>query len=111
MSNIEQGDHVVCIDDKFKPQVAELYTALPKEGFSYVVREVRLGIRADCKTGDLSLLLVGLVNPKADSRSKLERGFSETRFRKLDELKDKTRQSKTEPETVADAVGQELVEV
>ena len=62
------GDKVVCVDDRFAPEVAALYTALPKKGVVYVVRDVRLGIQPDCRTGDVSLLLVGLVNPRAESR-------------------------------------------
>ena len=84
---MDAGDKVVCIDDKFHEAIKKLYTALPKKDSVYVVCEARLGIRPDCKTGDISLLLVGLVNPPADSRSKLERGFSVDRFRKLDEMK------------------------
>ena len=105
MSDFSVGDKVTCVDDKFDAKVRELYTALPVEGRTYVVRAVRLGIRSDCKTGDLSLLLVGLNNPHANSRSGLERGFSETRFRKPGELRTRMQ----EPATVADAVGKEAV--
>lgn len=95
----EVGDKVVCIDGKFPLLVAKLYTALPREGVTYVVREINLGVRLDCKTGDLSVLLVGIVNPlNEDTRAKKERGFSETRFRKLEELKDLAKTRKVEPE-------------
>ena len=108
MNDIEVGSKVKCIDDKFDAKVRELYTALPVEGRTYVVRAVRLGIRADCKTGDLSLLLVGLDNPHANSRAGLERGFSETRFRKPGELDTEDDNIYTARE--GDAVGKELVE-
>jgi hypothetical protein len=36
--------------------------------------------------GDVSVLLIGLVNPKADSKASLERGFRADRFRPLEEL-------------------------
>jgi hypothetical protein len=85
------GDHVICINGRFHPTVAQFFTALPKEGHSYVIRDMRLGCRMDMKTGDVSLTLVGLVNPKADSKANLERGFSIERFRKLEELKATTR--------------------
>lgn len=39
--------------------------------------------------GDVSVLLVGLVNPKADSKAGLERGFRADRFRPLQELREK----------------------
>lgn len=80
------GQKVVCIDDRFHPQIAALYTALPKEGSAYVVRDVRIGIHHPGGQGDVSLLLVGVVNPKANSKASLERGFSETRFRAQGEL-------------------------
>jgi hypothetical protein len=35
----------------------------------------------------VSVLLIGLVNPKADSKSALERGFRADRFRPLEELR------------------------
>lgn len=89
--SFEIGAHVVCIDDKFHPSIARHYTMLPKEGVTYVIRDVRIGIRLHPKTeGDISLLLVGLNNPKANSRAALERGFSSSRFRLLDELKTRT---------------------
>lgn len=99
------GDKVVCVDGKFHPHVAKLYTALPVEGRTYVVREVRLGVRPDrARTGDVSLLLVGLVNPRANSRAALERGFSQERFRHLDEAKGRGEQSE-----LAEAVSRQEV--
>lgn len=97
----EVGDKVVCIDGRFPMMVAKLYTALPTEGETYVVRAINLGVRLDCKTGDLSVLLVGLVNPVNEgTRAKKERGFSETRFRKLEELKGLTKTRKEDPKEV-----------
>lgn len=86
MKLFEVNQKVVCIDDKFPQWILPLYTALPKEGVVYVIRDVRLGVRPDCRTGDISLLLVGLVNPRSDSRSAHERGFSQERFRHLEEM-------------------------
>lgn len=90
--NFEVGDKVVCVDAKFFPGVAALYTALPAEGRTYVVRDLRLGVALDArypavKTGEVSVLLVGIVNPPSGCRSKLERGFAHWRFRKLDEVR------------------------
>ena len=90
MNDIGTGDHVVCINDTFPAVVSKLYKTLPKKDSHYVVRDVRMGIRLDCKTGDASVLLVGIVNPCADSKARHERGFSIDRFRKLDELKTET---------------------
>ena len=88
MLNYGIGDKVVCVDDKFPPDISKLYDALPVKDSTYVVRDIRLGINLTLE-GDVSVLLVGLVNPKADSKSALERGFRADRFRPLQELRAK----------------------
>lgn len=85
MSNFNLGDKVVCVDDKFPPDIGKLYDALPVKDVTYVVRDIRLGINLTLQ-GDVSVLLIGLVNPKADSKASLERGFRADRFRPLEEL-------------------------
>jgi hypothetical protein len=81
------GLKVVCINDKFtEPFVRALYTSLPVEGQTYVIRDVRLGVCAPKWEGDISILLIGLVNPCATSKAGLEYGFKADRFRPLDEL-------------------------
>ena len=72
MTNYGIGDKVVCVDDKFPPDISKLYTALPVKDATYVVRDIRLGINLTME-GDVSVLLIGLVNPKADSKANLER--------------------------------------
>lgn len=86
---MEVGQKVVCVDDKFPSVINKFYTRLPREGVTYVIRDIRIGVRFDGQ-GDVSVLLVGLVNPKAESRAALERGFSESRFRPLDEMQTST---------------------
>jgi hypothetical protein len=86
MSHFSIGDKVVCVDDKFPPDISKLYDALPVKDTTYVVRDIRLGINLTLE-GDVSVLLIGLVNPKADSKANLERGFCADRFRPLDELR------------------------
>jgi hypothetical protein len=85
MSNFNIGDKVVCVDDKFPPDIGKLYDALPVKDTTYVVRDIRLGINLTME-GDVSILLIGLVNPKADSKAGLERGFRADRFRPLEEI-------------------------
>jgi hypothetical protein len=97
MCNYGVGDKVVCVDDKFPPDISKLYTALPVKDTTYVVRDIRLGINLTME-GDVSVLLVGLVNPKADSKAGLERGFRADRFRPLDELRSEKSASKPEGE-------------
>jgi hypothetical protein len=90
MSNFNIGDKVVCVDDKFPPDISKLYDALPVKDTTYVVRDIRLGINLTLE-GDVSVLLIGLVNPKADSKANLERGFRADRFRPLEELQNESR--------------------
>ena len=97
MLNYGIGDKVVCVDDKFPPDIGKLYDALPVKDFTYVVRDIRLGINLTLE-GDVSVLLIGLVNPKADSKSALERGFRANRFRPLQELREKTTATNTAEE-------------
>jgi len=88
MLNYGIGDKVVCVDDKFPPDIGKLYDALPVKDSTYVVRDIRMGINLTME-GDVSVLLIGLVNPKADSKAGLERGFRADRFRPLQELREK----------------------
>ncbi len=88
MLNYGVGDKVVCVDDKFPPDISKLYDALPVKDSTYVVRDIRMGINLTME-GDVSVLLIGLVNPKADSKANLERGFRADRFRPLQELREK----------------------
>ena len=86
------GDKVVCVDDKFPPDISKLYDALPVKDVTYVVRDIRLGINLTME-GDVSVLLIALVNPKADSKANLERGFRSDRFRPLEELRQERAES------------------
>src|SRR5271165_988895 len=95
MTNYGIGDKVVCVDDKFPPDISKLYDALPVKDTTYVVRDIRLGINLTME-GDVSVLLIGLVNPKADSVAGLERGFRADRFVPLEELRNEQRASKPE---------------
>jgi hypothetical protein len=97
MTNFGIGDKVVCVDDKFPPDISTLYTALPVKDSTYVVRDIRLGINLTME-GDVSVLLIGLLNPKADSVAGLERGFRADRFRPLEELRNEQIALKPEQE-------------
>lgn len=87
------GDKVVCIDDWFAPEIAQLYTALPVEGQTYVVRAIHSGRHLDDgqPRDCIVILLVGLVNPSPELAGGKERGFKSERFRKLDELQSETK--------------------
>ncbi len=99
MSNFNIGDKVVCVDDKFPPDIGKLYDALPVKDVTYVVRDIRLGINLTLE-GDVSVLLIGLVNPKADSKANLERGFRADRFRPLEEMQEESRNAVEETKEI-----------
>jgi hypothetical protein len=97
------GQKVVLVDDKWPESVKQLYLALPVLNTVYVVRAVRVGVRADELIMDMrrvleqSILLVGIFNPT--NNLGVEAGFAASRFRALDELK----QSATEAAVKEDA--------
>jgi hypothetical protein len=97
MCNYGIGDKVVCVDDKFPPDISKLYDALPVKDSTYVVRDIRLGINLTLE-GDVSVLLIGVVNPKADSKAGLERGFRADRFRPLEELRNENSAAQSDEE-------------
>ena len=99
MSNFNVGDKVVCVDDKFPPDIGKLYDALPVKDSTYVVRDIRLGINLTLE-GDVSILLIGLVNPKAESKANLERGFRADRFRPLEEIQEENRNTVVETKEI-----------
>jgi hypothetical protein len=85
------GQKVVLVDDKWPETVRQLYLQLPVLDTIYVVRAVRVGVKADELIMDMrrvlepSLLLVGVYNPA--NNLGVEAGFAAHRFRALDELK------------------------
>jgi hypothetical protein len=96
------GQKVVLVDDKWPETVRRLYLQLPVLNQIYVVRAVRVGVKADELLMDLrrvlepSLLLVGIHNPA--NNLGVEAGFAAHRFRALDEWK---REAVEEKEAVA----------
>ena len=91
----EQGEKVVCIDDRFHPEIAFLYTALPEKGNTYTVRECEPG-RAKWMSSqkgwdsvDMKVLLVELTNPVDPSTTMgcpSELGFAARRFAPLEDI-------------------------
>ena len=63
------GQKVVLVDDKWPETVKQLYLQLPVVDTIYVVRAVRVGVRADELIMDMrrvleqSILLTGIYNP------------------------------------------------
>ena len=85
------GQKVVLVDDQWPDTVKQLYWQLPVLDTVYVVRAVRVGVKADELIMDMrrvlepSLLLIGVQNPA--NKLGVEAGFAAHRFRALDELK------------------------
>lgn len=90
------GQKVVCVDDKFPIEVAEFYTALPKAGTVYVIRQVSIGVNWAAEPGEVCLLLIGLNNPRSSAAPFPERGFNSERFRPLEEVQEANLNSKPE---------------
>jgi hypothetical protein len=90
------GQKIVLVDDKWPESVKQLYLQLPVRDTVYVVRAVRVGVRADELIMDMrrvleqSVLLTGIYNPT--NNLGVEAGFAASRFRALDELKQEAAQ-------------------
>ena len=93
----EVGEKVVCIDDRFHPEIAFLYTDLPVKGRTYTVRECEMGrdkwvsAQKGWDSVDMKVLLAEITNPLDPSTLKgcpSELGFAARRFAPLDSLHD-----------------------
>jgi hypothetical protein len=99
------GQKVVCINDVFPNWVYSLYTALPKKDNIYIIREVGFGRgvlrQGHADTGEIKLLLAGLVNP-IDPTHKHgdELGFNAERFRPLEQQHNQNHITADKPEEV-----------
>jgi hypothetical protein len=99
------GQKVVLVDDRWPESVKQLYLQLPVLNTVYVVRAVRVGVRADELIMDMrrvleqSLLLVGIYNPT--NNLGVEAGFAASRFRALDELKQSASEEAVKEEEVS----------
>lgn len=74
------GQKVICTDASYLTHIRGLYDSWPTYGGVYTIRDIRIGIEPDCRTGAVSVLLEGIVNPLSGGRSKVERGFNSERF-------------------------------
>lgn len=111
--SFEIGKKVVCVDDQFEDWVLKLYTALPKKDAVYVIRDVRIGVAfaGGARTGAVSVLLVGMVNPLADSKAKLERGFNAERFRILEEIQQENAEAAEDEKLTEEFIQKVLAQV
>jgi hypothetical protein len=94
------GQKVVCIDDTFTAAAHRLYIAFPVNGKVYVVRGMAPGVALDCRTDEVAVYLVGLVNPCSGRPPFREFCFRAERFRPLDELTERDIVGEQEPNYV-----------
>jgi hypothetical protein len=80
------GQKVVCVDDKFPLGIEKLYTALPREGETYTVRDIVPGCDFNAEPGEVAVYLIELRNPA--NKLGIERGFKAERFAPLDTIEE-----------------------
>ena len=78
------GSKVVCVDDRFKPELMLYYNCLPIKDRVYVVREMGVGLSATGEEGEIVVYLEGMENPRSTKPPHPERGFAEWRFREIE---------------------------
>ena len=87
-AEMKTGTEVVCIDDRFSPEVAEQYAALPVRDTHYHIRHIYEGRTTRHKT-TTGVLLVELHNPPDIVRGlNTELGFEISRFREVEEVEE-----------------------
>jgi hypothetical protein len=78
------GTKVICVDDRFPPEILIYYTNLPLKDKVYTVRDVEVGVGLNGEAGEIAVTLAELVNPVSEIPPHRERGFKVERFRELE---------------------------
>ena len=78
------GTKVVCVDDRFPPEIFLYYTNLPLKDRVYTIRDVEVGVGIDGQAGEIAVTLIELTNPVSEKKPHRERGFKVERFRELE---------------------------
>ena len=89
------GSKVVCVDDRFPPEILIYYNALPIKDRQYTVRGMGVGIAMNGEPGEIVVYLEGLENPKSTKPPHPERGFAEWRFREIEPPAEEYEQAET----------------
>lgn len=103
----QKGDRLICIDDKFHPEIAFLFKELPIKNNIYVCRDCTIGTKNPWNGNihdhiSYKVLLEELhndVDPCTIKGCNEEMGFASDRFRELDQI------SEEEEEVVYVGVG------
>lgn len=88
------GQQIICVDDKFHPEISYLFKALPKKGEVYTVRDVTIGttnpwngtIHENISYKVLLEELVNDIDPCTIKGCQEEMGFRSDRFAPLEEI-------------------------
>ena len=78
------GSKVVCVDDRFPPDIILYYNALPIKDREYRIRGIGIGISTSGEAGEVVVYLEGMTNPCSTTPPHPERGFAQYRFREIE---------------------------
>jgi len=81
---VRAGSKVVCVDDRFPPEILIYYNGLPIKDRQYTVRDVGVGISHKGEPGEIVVYLAEIENPRSAKPPHPERGFAEWRFREIE---------------------------
>ena len=81
---VRVGSKVVCVDDRFPPEILIFYNTLPLKDKVYKVRGMGVGIALNGEPGEIVVYLEGLENPRSTKPPHPERGFAQHRFREIE---------------------------
>ncbi len=85
---VRTGSKVVCVDDRFPPELLLFYNCLPIKDRVYKVRDMGVGLSSTGEHGEIVVYLEGMENPKSAKPPHPERGFAEWRFREIEPPKE-----------------------
>lgn len=89
------GSKVVCVDDRFPPELLIYYTGLPIKDRIYTVRDMGIGISSKGEPGEIVVYLQEIENPKSAKPPYPERGFAEWRFREIEPPAEETEEAES----------------
>jgi hypothetical protein len=81
---VTTGSKVVCVDDRFPPDILAFYNALPTKDRQYTIRGIGIGVALNGEVGEVVVYLEGINNPLSTTPPHPERGFAQHRFREIE---------------------------
>jgi hypothetical protein len=81
---VVSGTKVICVDDRFPPEIIIYYTNLPIKDKVYTIRDVEVGVGLNGEAGEIAVTLAEFANPVSETPPHRERGFKIERFRELE---------------------------